>query len=251
MILSFDMLGLLAPAFFAGLIVASTHVPLGQEVLKRGIIFIDLAIAQIAALGMIFAHVVFASEGGMLPLVMAMAFALCAGALFAMLEKIAPDKLEALIGCTFVISACLSILLLSQNPHGGEHMQDLLAGQILWVDWRHVLLVGCVYTLILVLWFLMRHHRKLLFFFLFPVTVTLSVQLVGVYLVFASLIVPALATNRLFRGYVIAALAFLSGLILSTIYDLPSGPAIVCCYPAIAFLLRQKKQSEDESKNRQ
>lgn len=236
--LSLEMLGLLAPAFFAGLVVASTHVPLGQEVLKRGIIFIDLAIAQIAALGAVFAHVVFMSEGGILPLFLAMMFALGAGGLFALLERIAPAKQEALIGCAFVISACLVILLLSKDPHGGEHMQDLLAGQVLWVGWKQIILTGCVYVVILVFWFMMQASRKTLFFFLFPVTVTLSVQLVGVYLVFASLIIPALATSRLAAGYVIAALSFLGGLVLSTILDLPSGPVIVCCYPVLALLWR-------------
>lgn len=242
MTLSFEMLGLLAPAFIAGLIVASTHVPLGQEVLRRGIIFIDLAIAQIAALGVIFAHIVFQSEGGVLPLMMAMLFALSAGGLFALLEKIAPAKQEALIGCAFVLSACLSILLLSKDPHGGSHMQDLLAGQILWVNAKQIILTGCVYAVILTLWFLFKDSRRILFFFLFPVVVTLSVQLVGVYLVFASLIIPALATNLLSRGYLIAALAFLSGLILSVILDMPSGPVIVCCYPFLALALQKQNK---------
>lgn len=247
MMLSPEMLGLLAPAFIAGLIVASTHVPLGQEVLKRGIIFIDLAIAQIAALGVVFAHVVFQAEDSALTVISALAFALAAGGIFAWLEKIALKHLEALIGTAFVLSASLAILLLSNDPRGGEHMQDMLAGQILWVDGKQLITTGMVYALLLLAWFIGKDHRAKLFYLVFPVAITLSVQLVGVYLVFASLIIPALGTasligkKRLSIGYIIAGLSFATGLILSTICDLPSGPAIVCCYPIFALALNRLK----------
>jgi zinc/manganese transport system permease protein len=242
MILSSEMLGLLAPAFAAGLIVASTHVPLGQEVLKRGIIFIDLAIAQIAALGVVFSHVMFEADYGFYPVLSALIFALIAGGFFAGLEKIAPKHLEAMIGSTFVLSASLAILLLSNDPHGGEHMQDMLAGQILWVSWEKLVLISMVYSALLGLWFGFKNQRKKLFYLVFPVAITLSVQLVGVYLVFTSLIIPALATvkiegnKRVLMGYIIAALSFAAGLVVSTWYDLPSGPVIVCCYPFFALI---------------
>lgn len=242
MIISPEMLGLLVPAFIAGLIVASTHVPLGQEVLKRGIIFIDLAIAQIAALGVVFAHVVFQTDYGVYPVLSALVFALVAGGFFAWLEKVAPTYLEALIGSTFVISASVAILFLVNDPHGGEHMQDMLAGQILWVSWQQLMWTGLVYIALLGLWFGLRQRRGQLFYFVFPVAITLSVQLVGVYLVFASLIIPALGSvhfdvaKRLMAGYLIAALSFACGLIISTWYDLPSGPAVVCVYPVFALL---------------
>ena len=253
MTLSPEMLGLLAPAFIAGLIVASTHVPLGQEVLKRGIIFIDLAIAQIAALGVVFAHVMFQAEDSILPVISALFFALAAGGLFAWLERQAPKHLEALIGSAFVLSASLSILLLENDPHGGEHMQDMLAGQILWVDWKQLLITGVVYTGLLGAWFGLKQHRTKLFYLIFPIAITLSVQLVGVYLVFASLIIPALGTvrfkgtNRLWMGYAIAAFSFVVGLCISTLYDLPSGPVIVWVYPVIscfvAFIIFKESSS--------
>ncbi len=250
MILSPEMLGLLAPAFIAGLIVASTHVPLGQEVLKRGIIFIDLAIAQIAALGVTFSHVIFQAEGSILSITFALMFALTAGGIFAWLEKIAPKHLEALIGSAFVLSASLAILLLSNDPHGGEHMQDMLAGQILWVDWNNLSFTAGAYAILLWAWFSFPIFREKLFYLIFPIAITLSVQLVGVYLVFASLIIPALGTasftknKRLLIGYFIATISFATGLIMSTWYDLPSGPAIVCCYALTActlFIVLPKK----------
>lgn len=247
MILSPEMLGLLAPALIAGLIVASTHVPLGQEVLKRGIIFIDLAIAQIAALGIVVSHVLFQVDYGIYPTLSALFFALAAGGAFAALEKIAPKQLEALIGSAFVLSASIAILLLAKDPHGGEHMQDMLAGQILWVDWPQLFITAVIYAVLLLAWFNFTPHRSRLFYIIFPVAITLSVQLVGVYLVFASLIIPALGTaqfkgtKRLLLGYIIAVSAFAGGLYLSTLYDMPSGPVIVCCYPAIALLMRIAK----------
>ena len=155
MVLSQEMLGLLAPAFIAGLIVAATHVPLGQEVLKRGIIFIDLAIAQIAALGVVFAHVMFQAQGGALPILFAMLFALGAGVIFAWLESKAPKHLEALIGTAFVLSACMAILLLANDPHGGSHMQDMLAGQILWVSWQQLATTAAIYAILLFIWFIL------------------------------------------------------------------------------------------------
>ncbi len=245
MTLSPEMLGLLVPAFIAGLIVASTHVPLGQEVLKRGIIFIDLAIAQIAALGVVFAHVMFQAEDNLLSVLCALLFALVAGGIFAWLERIAPKHLEALIGSAFILSASIVILLLANDPHGGEHMQDMLAGQILWVDWPQLLITGVIYTGLLCAWFGLKEYRLKLFYFIFPIAITLSVQLVGVYLVFASLIIPALGTvkleggKRLFSGYAIAALSFIFGLIISTWYDLPSGPVVVCCYSFFALIASQ------------
>lgn len=241
--LSPELLTLLAPALLAGVIVASTHVPLGQEVLRRGIIFIDLAVAQIAALGALAAHVLFQVDGTILSMVSALIFALAAGALFACLEKRAPDHLEALIGSSFVIAASLGILLLAHDPHGNEHMQDMLAGQILWVDTSQLILTAAIYGGILALWFGRKDKQDKLFYVVFPVTITLSVQLVGVYLVFASLIMPALGTvtltglRRLFAGYTIALLTFALGLLISTVYDLPSGPAIVCMYPVCALLI--------------
>lgn len=235
-LISFDMLGLIAPAFFAGLVVAATHVPLGQEVLKRGIIFIDLAIAQIAALGVVVSHVVFQIEDGLVPLITAMCFALAGGGLFGWLEKKTPKYQEAFIGCAFVMSASFIILLLAGDPHGGEEVQDLLAGQILWVGWTQVLLTALVYAIVLFLWFNFKNKRSFLFYALFPVTITLSVQLVGVYLVFTSLIIPALTTTsfadkqRLAVGYGTALLSVLSGLIVSVLADFPAGPTLVCTY---------------------
>lgn len=250
MSLSPEMLGIIAPAFAAGLVVASTHVPLGQEVLKRGIIFIDLAIAQIAALGIVVSHSVLHVESGLWPLMTALLFALTGGALFGWLEKKAPQYQEAFIGSAFVLSASLIILLVADSPHGGEEIQGLLAGQILWSSWKQVLITGFISVAILGVWGLLKSKRNILFYLLFPIAITLSVQLVGIYLVFASLIIPSLGAikfkQRLLIAYIIAMLSVISGLILSLITDLPAGPVLVCSYSAVAsgfYFLYQIRRS--------
>jgi zinc/manganese transport system permease protein len=233
-ILSADMLGLIAPAFAAGIVVSAMHVPLGQEVLRRGIIFIDLAIAQIAALGVVFGKVVFHVETGSAVFALALVFAFASSLLFAWLEKKTPKHQEAFIGCAFVLAASIILMLLASDPHGGEEVEGLLAGQILWAGWNQIGWTAMIYAAALTAWFMWPQKRRLLFYSLFPLVVTLSVQLVGVYLVFASLIMPALGAARgkdhtqLVRGYVIAFLAVGAGLLMSVMVDAPAGPALVC-----------------------
>lgn len=240
-ILSTEMLGLMAPAFAAGIMVCAVHVPLGQEVLRRGIIFIDLAIAQIAALGVVCAGVAFDAEDGFFPYGMALFFAMTGSLLFAWIGKKTPQYQEAFIGCAFVVAASLILVLLAGHPHGGEEVEGLLAGQILWVGWDSIFRVAGVYIVSLAAWFFYPQRRGILFYFLFPLVVTVSVQMVGVYLVFASLIMPALAATAFDRrwqtgaGYAVAFISVLAGLIISVLADLPAGPALVCTLAAISL----------------
>ena len=124
-----------------------------------------------------------------------------AGALFlTWTEQRFPDTQEALIGCLFVLAASLALVLLGQNPHGGEHMKDLLAGQILWVLPSQLITVAALYAVLLAVWFTLKERLgRSGFYVVFALAVTASVQLVGVYLIFASLIMPALAA-RLLQG---------------------------------------------------
>lgn len=233
---------LLAAPFVAGLLVLATHVPLGIDVLRRGIIFIDLAIAQVAALGVIAAGLAgwesaWATQG-------AAALAALAGAIMlTWTERLWPDIQEALIGLLFVTAAAGGILLLANNPHGGEHLQELLAGQILWVGWAQLAPVAALYALALVLWAALGARLgRAGFYALFALVVTASVQLVGVLLVFASLIAPAVAlrglagARRLLASWGLGAAAYGAGLLLSAVFDLPAGAAIVCCLTGAAAL---------------
>jgi zinc/manganese transport system permease protein len=237
-------LGILLPAFLAGLLVLATHVPLGAQVLKRGIVFIDLAIAQIAALGVIVAGLLDVAPGGWQVQIAAATAALAGALLLTWTERRWPEVQEAQIGVLFVLAATAGILLLAKNPHGGEHLRDLLAGQILWVSFSQLVVPLVASVLILALWFGLRERlSRLGFYLLFALAVTVSVQLVGVYLVFASLIVPALGVrrhrerHRLALAYGIGGLGYASGLLLSSVFDLPSGALIVWCLAALAVLV--------------
>ncbi len=236
-------LSILGPAFIAGLLILATHVPLGQEVLKRGIIFIDLAIAQIAGLGVIAAYRFGWEAHGWEVQLAAVGSALIAAVGLSALEKLYPQFQEALIGTTFVLAATASILLLADNPHGGEFLKDLLVGQILWITWDQLLPITLVTGFILTILLTFRQRLNHLgFYLLFAIAVTSSVQLVGVYLVFASLIIPALGCagyrKALLIGYAIGGAGYGLGLIASSVLDLPSGAVIVWSIACIALLFR-------------
>jgi zinc/manganese transport system permease protein len=227
-------IGILIPAFLAGLLVLATHVPLGQQVLNRGIVFIDLAIAQVAGLGVTVADALGFEPQGWRVQAAAVIAALVGALVLTWTEKKWPEVQEALIGVLFVVAACVELLILANNPHGGEHLKDLLVGQILWVSPKNLIPVAILYAALLALWFGMRARLgQIGFYVLFALVVTQSVQLVGVYLVFASLIIPALAARRfpmrlqLLIGYVTGIAGYLLGLIVSALYDLPTGAMIV------------------------
>jgi zinc/manganese transport system permease protein len=232
---------ILGPAFLAGLLVLSTHVPLGQQVLASGIVFIDLAIAQVAGLGVIAADTFGWEPQGWAVQLVAVGAASLGALLLTWTEKRWPEAQEALIGTLFVLAASGGILLLSGNPHGGEHLKDLLVGQILWVSLKSLIPVALLYALVLALWFALGARLgRPGFYLLFAVAVTASVQLIGVYLVFASLIVPALATRnfpdrlRLPLAYGLGAGAYAVGLALSALFDLPTGAVVVCSLVTLA-----------------
>lgn len=242
--------GILGPAFIAGLLVLLTHVPLGAQVLDRGIVFIDLAIAQIAGLGVIAADAVGLPEGGVAVQIAAVVSALLGALLLTWTERKAPRQQEALIGVVFILAACAGILMLSGNPHGGEHLKDLLVGQILWVNTTQLIWLAGVSAIILLAMVLgwVTKLGRFGFYAVFAVAVTASVQLVGVYLVFSSLIIPALATRsskgarQLTGAYAIGIVGYAIGLALSALLDLPSGAVIVwtlaCC--ALAWAVKTK-----------
>lgn len=227
--------GILGPALVAGLLVLATHVPLGMQVLDRGIVFIDLAIAQIAGLGVIAADAVGVPEGGVAVQVAAICAALLGALVLTWTERRMPQQQEALIGVLFILAACAGILLLSSNPHGGEHLKDLLVGQILWVGKTQIFWLAVVSVpIVAALWLgWVAALGRFGFYGVFALAVTASVQLVGVYLVFSSLIIPALATRALagtrrYRvAYGVGAAGYALGLALSALLDLPSGAVVV------------------------
>jgi zinc/manganese transport system permease protein len=234
---------IIGPALAAGLLVLSTHVPLGQVVLQRGIIFIDLAIAQVAALGVISAGAMGWEENVYAVQVAAVGAALLAAAGLNWTEKYWPGIQEALIGTLFVLAATGSILLLAENPHGGDYLKDILVGQILWTTWKMLIPIVVLYAVLLALWFSSRERLgRAGFYVTFAFAITAAVQIVGVYLVFASLILPALATRRLegkarlVAGYGVGAISYLAGIVISSAFDLPTGAVIVWSMAAVSMI---------------
>ena len=246
---------ILWPAFLAGLLVLVTHVPLGREVLQRGIIFLDLAIAQIAAFGVVVTQVFWhgeQSDGAHTLIAISAAIAGSIG-LYS-LRRSEVRVQEAIIGIVFILAATGSILALATDPHGGERLKALLVGQILWLQPQELLPLAITYAVVLLVWVWLR--AKLgdwLFYPLFAITITLSTQVVGVYLVFASLIIPSLVTLRssypLIKGFTVGTAGYFSGLLAAGLWDLPAGAAIVWCLAVVAsiyhamVLLKQKTQS--------
>ncbi len=243
---------ILIPALLAGLLVTATHVPLGIQVLKRGIVFIDIAIAQIAGVGVIAADF-FSLEPGSVAVQISALSAALAGALFmTWTERRWPDIQEGIIGTVFVLAATLQVLLLAGNVHAGEYLKDLLVGQILWVNYPQLGTVALLTAVVLAAWFGVGAQRlgRMGFYLLFGLSVTASVQVVGVYLVFSTLIIPALATRRATRfrtakAYAVGALGYLFGLVVSILTDLPTGALIVWTMAAsgIAFACVERGQT--------
>jgi zinc/manganese transport system permease protein len=235
-------IAILGPAFLAGLVVASTHVPLGRQVLKRGIIFLDLAVAQTAGMGIVAAHSLHWEPGGWQVQLVAVGAAVAAAFLLHLTERKWPEIQEALIGCLFILASSGSVLLLAANPHGGEQLKELLVGQILWVGYQQILPVALLYVAVLAVWFSpLRKRSMLLFYLLFAVAITASVQLVGVFLVFSTLILPALAVRQRESGadvfgYIVATMGYGVGLVLAALFDLPAGAMIVYTLTLSAFV---------------
>lgn len=248
-----SMWALLAPALVVGLLMLIAHTYLGLHVLARGIIFVDLALAQMAVLGVSVAFL--AGYDTHSPYAYAFAFgsALLAAGGFALLRRIA-DKVtrEIVIGCAYVVATALTVLILSRSTQGIEELKSLFNGNILFLRWSEVGLLAGVYGVLAVVHalFFRRFYAlsflpsqapakaylwDLLFFASFAAVITLGVNLAGVLLVFAYLIIPAFSASLLtrtfrrqwFLGVLLGILGSVAGLWLSFAGDLPTGPTMV------------------------
>jgi len=254
-------LDLLWVPFLACLVLAGIHVYLGLHVLARGVIFVDLALAQIAALGVTIAFLAGHPIQSDAAYYYALAFTIGGAVLFAA-SRIhrAPVPQEAIIGIVYAVSAALAVLVVDRAPQGSEHIKQLLIGSILTVTPREVGTLALLYAGIGALHWLIRRplleisfrsdpgatKRRwtgwwdFLFYVSFGIVVTSSVRIAGVLLVFSYLIVPAVAaallTNsiakRLFAGWALAVIVSVLGLSASYQWDLPTGAAVVSAFGA-------------------
>ena len=235
---------IVGPAFVVGLVVTAVHAPLGIEVLRRGIVFIDLATAQIIGLAIVLLTLFFDEPSWLLRQSAAFGTGIGVALFFRWIERKTPEEQEAVIGSSFILAASVALLALADDPHGGEALRHLLSGQILFVSWDGIAAFLPVYALVAAVWAgVPRARSGAGFFVLFALAITASVQLVGVYVVFASLILPALAARSgggwdLRRAFASGAAAVVAGVLISTAADLPAGPFLVVCFAVSAVATR-------------
>ena len=250
------MLELMFWPFFECLILVGIHSYLGIHVLKRKVIFVDLAFAQIAALGTTVAFLFGLEPGGPGAYVFSLIFAMVAAAVFA-ITRLREERIpqEAIIGLTYALAASAAILVVDRAPHGAEHIKDIMAGSLLWVNGSDVLIAGGLYAVVGLFHYIYKERFLListdadearrqgvrvqlwdfLFYMSFGLVISLSVRVAGVLLVFVFLVVPAmlatLLTSRLkgqlVIGWTMGTLVTVFGLALSSIGDFLAGPAVV------------------------
>ena len=222
----------------------AAHAPLGIEVLKRGIVFIDLATAQVVGLAIILLGLWLEEPVSIVHQGVIFGAGIVVALFFRWIERKSPDEQEAVIGSSFIVAASAGVLVLANDPHGGKALNEVLSGQILFISWGDIVTFLPVYGLFVIAWFIAPRLRGgTSFFVLFAVVITSSVQLVGVYVVFASLILPALAARRgkgyvLWRAYTSGAVAVIAAILISAAADLPAGPFLALCFAVSAAVMR-------------
>ena len=252
-----DILHFMAAPFVACLVLVSIHSYLGLHVLLRKIIFVDLALAQIAAFGLVVAVVSGHEAGTPAAYAFSLGATLVGAAIFS-LTRTRHERVpqEAIIGITFVVASAASILVADRAPEGAEQIKELLAGAILWVSWKNVITTLLIYAAVGFFHFAFRHRFILisenpeqafargmrvrlwdfLFYASFGIVITLAVEMAGVLMVFSYLVAPAIIAlasadrwlQRLTIAFGVGFVASAFGLFASYQWDLPSGPAIVC-----------------------
>ena len=234
-------LELIGPALVAGLIILIIHVPLGFEVLKRRIVFMDLAVAQLAGVGLMLGGSLLHTHHPVWLQMSAFFLAFGGGLFFLWIERVMPEQLEAVIGCSYVLAASIMAVLAARLPQGAELAEQLLSGQLLFVSWLDLLMHVPVYLVVGALWFMVPRVRSgIWFYLLFALAITSSVQLAGVYVVFATLILPALGALRFGRplrmAYGLGLLSIVGGLVVSMFSDWPTGPVLVISFCLVSFI---------------
>lgn len=258
-------LELMIAPFAACLILTGIHAYLGLHVIERGVIFVDLALAQVAALGATIGFLWGLDLHSTESYVIALAFTFIGAAIFAATRRRKPVvPQEALIGVVYAVAAAAVILVLSRAPEGGEELKALLVGHLLFVEWSEIAKIAFLYSLIGLIHWLVRKPLLLisqspdrafakgyrvawwdfLFYATFGFVVTSSVEMAGVLLVFSFLIVPAICGvllaetigRRLAVGWMAGTLTSIAGVVASYAWDLPTGATVVCAFGVTLLL---------------
>jgi zinc/manganese transport system permease protein len=258
---------ILFPAFVASLILTGIHAYLGVHVVERGVIFVDLSLAQIAALGTTVAYLAGFDLHSRMAYLFSLGFTFLGAAIFALSRVHRKTRIpqEAIIGIVYAVSASMAILVMSKATQETEHLKDMLVGNILSVSWRELGTTAILYSLVGVFHYIFRRRFLLismneqeaerqginirfwdfLFYMSFGFVVTSSVAIAGVLLVFCFLIVPSVTAMlfaerlgpRLAIGWTMGAVVSAAGVALSFLLDLPTGAAIVATFGVALLLL--------------
>lgn len=254
-----EVIELLAAPFVLAVLLVGIHAYLGLHVLEREVIFVDISLSQVAALGGA-VSLFFVKEGEGAALALSLSLGLCLLVAFALALLKRYEKSvsqEALIGMTYALASGALILVADKLPHGAEHLKEALIGNILFVTWPQVLETFIIYAVIGVLHWIFRKKFwqasrgeegmfwwDFLFYFLFGIVITFSTRHAGVLVVFSILVAPAALATRYFKTLVprlllawgVGTVGLLLAFILSYKLDLPSGAAIVCTLTSLFFL---------------
>jgi zinc/manganese transport system permease protein len=265
-------LSLFLPPLVACLVIVAIHSYLGLHVIAREVIFVDLSLAQMAALGSAVAVLAGRQPDSTSAFLYALGFTSLGAALFALTRTEEKGRVpqEAIIGIVYVVASAAAILVADRTPRGGEAIKDILVGSLLWVSWPVIARLAAVYAVIGIFhWVLRRRFLTIsfqpetalangwrirwwdfLFYLSFGMVITFSVPIAGVLLVFSFLVVPAAIAFQFTRRYgalalvawLAGAVASASGLLVSFHYDLPTGPIVVCMFGLlllVAFAARR------------
>ena len=258
---------ILLPAFVASLILTGIHAYLGVHVVERGVIFVDLSLAQIAALGTTVAYLAGYDLHSGTAYLFSLGFTFLGAGIFAMSRVHRRTRIpqEAIIGIVYAVSAAVAILVMSKATQETEHLKEMLIGNILSVTWPELLKTAVLYALVGLFHYIFRKRFllismneaeaerqgvnirlwDLLFYMSFGFVVTSSVAIAGVLLVFCFLIVPSVTAMlfaerlgpRLAIGWTMGAVVSAVGVALSFLLDLPTGAAIVATFGAVLVIV--------------
>jgi zinc/manganese transport system permease protein len=258
---------ILLPAFVASLILTGIHAYLGVHVVERGVIFVDLSLAQIAALGTTVAYLAGYDLHSSTAYLFSLGFTFLGAGIFAMSRFHRSTRIpqEAIIGIVYAVSAAMAILVMSKATQETEHLKEMLVGNILSVSWPELAKTAVLYALVGVFHYIFRRQFLMismnekeaerqglnirfwdfLFYISFGFVVTSSVAIAGVLLVFCFLIVPAVTAMlfserlgpRLAIGWTMGALVSAAGVTLSYVLDLPTGATIVGTFGVALLIL--------------
>jgi zinc/manganese transport system permease protein len=261
------ILDLLLPAFVGGLILTGIHAYLGVHVVERGVIFVDLSLAQIAALSTTVAYLAGYDVHSTAAYLFSLLFTFVGAAIFAVSRPHHQTRIpqEAVIGIVYAVSAAVAILVMSKATQETEHLKEMMVGNILSVTWAELAKTAVLYALVGAFHFVFRERFLVismdeeeakrrgwnvrfwdfLFYVSFGFVVTSSVATAGVLLVFCYLIVPAVTAMlfarrvgpRLVIGWVMGAVVSAVGVTLSFLLDLPTGATIVATFGAALLLI--------------